>query len=281
MAPTDGSEGMNAGTSQSTPEYLLQDLEMLKVDEKQSTFLSLPGEIRNAMYRKVISAQTIDDEGASLLHQPPITQVNRQTRAEALSIYYAYNPTLLVETNSSSEWVPFLQEVVDAFTGGPRGLPGGSSQSTLRYLGSLHLDFRVKYTEVHFEADLTDDPISARTQQGPDDPDEVVEVGGPGLDWADAAAVQAAFDGAATRLADDMTRITTTTLADGNPKLTAISNTGDQIIRALEGTRLFALACPQLRSGVCICDTSVIIKARANLLPPWMVEILDHSTVEL
>lgn len=141
-----------------------------------------------------------------LLDQPAITRVNRQIRAEALELYYDYS-LLEVETISSQEWVPFVQKVLDAFNGGPRGLPDGSP-STLRFLSALRLSFSTKVAEVEIKVDFDEDPEKIMELESEDDWYGVVVVGSPDMDWTDPAAVQAACDDAVRQLADDITNRT-------------------------------------------------------------------------
>lgn len=57
-------------------------------------FLFLPDEVRNMIYRDLVGPKFHDDKIISLSifkSQPAITRVNKQIRAESLSIYYAEN----------------------------------------------------------------------------------------------------------------------------------------------------------------------------------------------
>lgn len=272
MALTEGIEGGNADIPQSTSssEVHLQELRMSKQDgvscekttlpiylkitnftQKPFPFFRLPGEVRNYIYWEVLSWDVDRWEGPRLLGQPAITRVSRQTRAEALELYYHYS-SLDITTSSSAEWAPFVQKVLDVFNGGPRGLPD-RSRSTLQLLGRLRVSLSTtKVPKVWIDIELSHSPEDAMTID-PEDDCEAVVVGSPDMDWTDAAAVQAACDEAAKRLADDITRRTTPDEED--VELVVGSTPADQIA-GLDALRLFALACPYLRPSVYICDNS-------------------------
>lgn len=179
--------------------------------------------------------------------------MNRQLRAEALPICYGGISVLLVETENPSDWVPFIQRVVGAFTSGPGGLAGSS---TLRYLDGLQLDFMATRSPgVHIQVDMVVDPEDL-TDPCPAslDPCERFRVGSSGLDWTDAAIVRAACDEAAPLLEKDlMTRRFTT---EENAVIVATSDVSVQKA-ALDALCVFASACPHLTS-VSICDSSRI-----------------------
>lgn len=279
MASTAVIEGSNADSSQNTSssEEHLQELGMLKQDEvscetlednpfpqprttdftqKPCHFLRLPAEIRNEIYWDVLEFDMYQ-RGPLLLGQPPITRVNRQTRDEALALYYR-SSELNSRTETSEEWVPFILQVLDAFNGGPSGLLNGS-QSTLRFLSALQVTFMTEVLELKIEIDFNNNP-AATMELDTEDDFEAVVVGSPDMDWTDAAAVQAACDDAAIKLADDIKRRTTLD-EDGDeedPELVAVSTSADHRA-ALAALRLIALACPSLRPSVCICDASGII----------------------
>ncbi|KAG8156520.1 hypothetical protein KVR01_013624 [Diaporthe batatas] len=258
MASTGEIEGGNAKRSRNTSSRerrRLQERGRPRRDRKPFPFLSLPGEIRNEIYWEVLGWD-VDRRGSRLGDQPAITRVNRQVRTEALRIYYNYS-AFEVRTSNSEEWVPFVQRVLYAFNGGPRGLPGGS-ESTLQLLGALQVDFLTDDGEpqVRIEVELEHSPENAM-EIDPEYDCEAVVVGSPDLDWTDAAAAQAACDEAARKLANDITRRTTPVDDEEDLELFAASTPADHRA-ALDATRLLALACPFLRPSVCICDASEV-----------------------
>lgn len=173
--------------------------------------------------------------------------MNKQLRAEALPLYYADTIFLLVETEDSRDWVPFIQRVVDDFVGSPGGRPGPSS---LRLLHAIEISFMTR-EGVYIEAELVNDP-KRLTAPVPYDRYERVMVGEPGLDWTDATAVRAACDEAATLLEDNLAGRLIPHAGEG--ELMPTSGAPDQRA-ALDAMCIFASACPQLTS-VCICDSS-------------------------
>lgn len=218
-------------------------------------FLRLPAEVRNEIYFEALQWEVDRLDGrAPLLYQPPITRVNRQTRAEALRIYYV-SPHLEVKSRTSNGWVPFVRRVLDAFTGGPGGLPGGSSQCALLFPAALQLSFMTKDQDVQIEVEFHRDPEKKDMWVTLDGEGEAVVVGDPDLDWTDSAAAQAACDEAADKLADDIER---RTAPDEDDNEFVVASRPEDHEAALEALRLFALACPSVRASVCICDNSEV-----------------------
>ncbi|KAG6358484.1 hypothetical protein INS49_014368 [Diaporthe citri] len=170
-------------------------------DEKPFPFLSFPGEIRDSIYHQLLSLHHSEREDNRLYEQPAITRVNRRLRAEALPLYYASSIVLRVKAESPEDWTPFIQRVVDVFTGGPVGSPGSS---TMRLLGGIHLDFFLRQDGYHIEADLVADPdvLKAPATGRPLGPRE--KIGSAAMNWADATALRAACDEAVVRLEDDL-----------------------------------------------------------------------------
>lgn len=191
--------------------------------------------------------------------------MSSQLRAEALPLYYGGSVVLLVETESSQNWVPSIQRIVDNFTRGPDGRPGPGS---LRLLDGIQLDFMTR-SGVHIEVDLVTDPENL-TVRAPGDPCERVMVGSPDVDWADAAAVGAACDDAALLLEEGL--MGGRLLAEEGVLLVQPSDITDQRA-ALDALRIFALACPHLTS-VCICDSSHPHRVDASVL-----EFMDYVSI--
>lgn len=248
-----------------------------------SPFLSLPAEIRNAIYHDVLLLELywqfengLDNE--CIREQPAITRVNRQLRAESLPVFFAGGPVLPITTESSQDWVPYIQRLVDAYTGGPGGPPGSS---TLRHLRRVQIDF-LTGTGIHIEVDLAIDPGDL-SERAPDDPSERVMVGSPALDWTDAAAVRAACDEAAVLLEEEEDLMRRLTPDEGLVDIVSSSDVDDRIA-ALDALCIFALACPHLTS-VCICDSSRTAEIEVEVDPPELdfmsyVEIMAEILAE-
>lgn len=237
-------------------------LEPTEFAQEPLTFFHLPGEVRNAIYHDLISWH-VDVRGERLLlDQPAITRVNRQTRGEALPLYYGERVGLLVKRSSSCEWVEAVQKITDAFTGGPKGLPGFSS--TLRHVAGLELGFVTQDPALYIAGELTSGPETLMDEESDF---ETVTVGSPDMDWTDAAAVRAACFEAAIqlnhnlidRLFDDPDR--------DNINIIAASDRDDQRA-ALDAMCVVASACPRLTRSVCICDYSGNIDENLGQLVP-------------
>ncbi|KAL1850657.1 hypothetical protein Daus18300_012868 [Diaporthe australafricana] len=221
----------------------------MELAQKIFPFLRLPAEIRNAIYCTLVNSHVECFENGRLRHQPAITRVNRQLRAEALPLYYRSISVLLVQTEYSRDWVPFVQRVVDAFNSGP-------GSSTLQYLEGLQLDFLARRSPgVHLEVDMVIDPDDLTIC-------DRVRVGSPVLDWTDAAAVRAACDEAAIGLEDDLSERLLATEED--VELVPSSTMNDRRA-ALDTLCIFASACPQLTS-VSICESSSILEVPSSVL---------------
>ncbi|KAK7715631.1 hypothetical protein SLS63_011387 [Diaporthe eres] len=233
-------------------------------NEKPFPFLRLPAEIRNTIYHELLTWHWWEHEDNRLYEQPAITRVSSQLRAEALPLYFG-EVVHLVKTESSRDWVPSIQRIVDNFTRGPGGQPGSSS---LRLLNGIQLDFMTP-SGVHIEVDLVTDPENL-TVRAPGDPSERVIVGSPDLDWTDAAAVGAACDEAALLLEEDLRG--GPLFAEEGVLLVQPSDIPDQRA-ALDALRIFALACPHLTS-VCICDSSHAHRVDASVL-----EFMDYVSI--
>lgn len=225
---------------------------MTGLAQESFPFLSLPAEIRNAVYSALMRLQVEswyndDRDNDCLREQPAITRVSKQLRAESLPVLFGGVAVLSVTTGSSRDWVPYIQRMVDAFTGAPGRPP---SSSTLRLLSGVQLDFQAE-PDIYIKADLMLDPEDLTSEQ-PDEPPEWVAVGSPDLDWTDAAVVRAACDEAAIQLEHDLLRRTTPD--EDHDWIVSSSGVHDHEA-ALDALRIFALACPHLTS-VCISDSS-------------------------
>lgn len=222
-----------------------------------SPFLRLPAEIRTTIYHELIRWHRGQYETSELEEQPAITRVNRQLRAEVLPLFYDYTLIHLIQTKSSRDWVPYIQRMVDAFNGGADGQPGSSN---LRLSYAIELDFTTPYG-THIEVELYTKP-ELMAPRAPDDPDKRGTVGGPGLDWTDAAAARAACDEAATLLSEGLRARPFTD--DLDLVLVQTSDESDHKA-ALDCVRIMALACPHLTS-VSICDSSRAHRVGASIL---------------
>lgn len=220
----------------------------------------MPAEIRSKIYGHLLDFHedvNLPSERDLVNQQPPITRVNRQTRAETLPRYYGTVSVFLVDTESSSEWVGYVKKAVDAFTGGPLGL--SNAQSSLRHLDFMMLDFLAKGatgdSRVYVEADLSATSL-ASLENDAHDPDEIVAVGIPTMDWTDEAAVRAAYDEAATRLEEILTKRLAQAEEHGgheddeeNESFQRFATSTPEVLRAaVDAMCLFTLACPHLKS---------------------------------
>lgn len=193
--------------------------------------------------------------------------MSRQLRAEALPLYYyAGSIVLPVKAESSRDWLPSIQRIVDAFTGGPGGRTGSS---TLQLLNGIQIDFMTP-SGVHVEVDLVTDPDNL-TVRAPGGPCKRVIVGSSGLDWTDATAVRAACDEAAPLLEKDLRE--RTFLAEPGIVHVQKSDISDQRA-ALDALCIFALACPHLTS-VCICDSS----GAADRVDSSVLDLMDYESL--
>lgn len=239
--------------------------------QKPFPFLSLPAEIRNAVYgvlvdRLVDSCHDEERDNSCLREQPAITRVNKQLRAESLPVFFGGIAVLLVTTESSRDWVPYIQRMVDAFTGAPGRPP---SSTTLRLLSRVQFDFQAG-PDIYIKADLVLDPRDLSSQQ-PDERSEWVAVGSPDLDWTDATVVRAACDEAAIQLEHDLLRRLTPD--EDQEEIVSSSDVHDHEA-ALDALRIFALACPHLTS-VCISDSSktALVEVEDDPTPLSMYEV--------
>ncbi|KAG8161134.1 hypothetical protein KVR01_009398 [Diaporthe batatas] len=231
-------------------------------------FLKLPGEIRNMIYAHILASHEAMINERGLLDQPPITRVNRQTRAETLSRYYRTVSVFLIETESSNEWVGYVKKALDAFTSGPLGL--SRAQSSLRHVNFMMLDFITKSAtpdkDVHIQVDLGSEPLDPILNHDRGDLSEVVAVGIPTMDWTDDDAVRAACDEAATRLEEILTKRLAQAeeheehendeVDEDHEAIQRIATSTPEVLRAaVDAMRLFISACPHLKH-VSIYDSS-------------------------
>lgn len=190
------------------------------------------------------------DTGCSPLRQPALTHVSRQLRAETLPIYYGER--IITHKIFVDEWfdcVPSVHGMVDAFAGGPNNVPG---PDTLQHISRLQLDMNIQFPMATIRLILSGPDNSLLDDVG-SKLRNLVRVGDPGLDWADATAVRAARNEAAAELRQQFLKelhgissMETKYLVSGLDSVSQMS--------ALLALCLFASACPRLTSSVFICD---------------------------
>lgn len=106
---------------------------------KRLSFLDLPAEIRNKIYRRSLVKKRWPDRIKGLI-QPPLTLVNRQIRSEALPVYYGSNRfSLTIPTkpplNEPDDWANFIRMFRVFKAGGSGG--GRGTGNNLQFIRNL------------------------------------------------------------------------------------------------------------------------------------------------
>ncbi|KUI63013.1 hypothetical protein VP1G_10131 [Cytospora mali] len=160
------------------------------IHQKPFRFLNLPPELRNYIYRLALVQPATTDLAAP---QPALTRVNKQVRAEALSIYYAENKfSLLLGRPTPFSWIWGGDEFsrrYDRFVAMMNALPNQPGRNSFRFIREVSVLVFGREGYVGFRMSMTDALQQCRKVRI-----GAGSSGGEGpLDWADGTAVRAAY----------------------------------------------------------------------------------------
>ncbi|KUI72140.1 hypothetical protein VM1G_07431 [Cytospora mali] len=179
----------NAIQDQNKTVALLLETDDIQVScKKPFHFLNLPPEIRNDIYRLALVQPTTTDLASP---QPALTRVNKQVRAEALSIYYAENKfSLLLGRPTLFGWIWGGDEFsrrYDRFVAMMNALPNQPGGNNFRFIREVSVLVFAREGYLGFRMSMTgalQQCHKVRIGEG---------IGGRTLDWSDGEAVREAY----------------------------------------------------------------------------------------